>query len=251
MRKPLIAGNWKMNLLYSKVPEYFKILAESLKADKPHKAEILLAVPSPFLPLAREAAQSAGFLIAAQTLHEKAEGAYTGEISWPMLKDLDIRWTLVGHSERRQYFGETSQSVAEKAKICCENGITPIVCIGETRAEREAARTEKVLFEQIDPVLAALPAGAEFVFAYEPVWAIGTGLTATNQQAQEAHAYIRQVLKNKLGPAKADSCRILYGGSVKSSLIAGLMEQRDVDGALVGGASLDPREFAKIVVNAG
>lgn len=251
MRKTLIAGNWKMNLLYSKVPGYFQELSRCLRDSKPDKAQVLLAVPAPFLPLARESAQSAGFSIAAQNVHEKAEGAYTGEISWPMLKDLGIGWTLVGHSERRQYFNETNSSVAAKAKVCCENKIVPIICIGETKAEREANQTEKVLSSQLEPVLAAIPAEADFVLAYEPVWAIGTGLTASDQQAQDAHAFIRQLLKQRLGAKKADSCRILYGGSVKSSLIAGLMSQPDVDGALVGGASLDPQEFARIVTHAG
>ncbi len=250
MRTPLIAGNWKMNLLNSNVPGYFQELSRSLKAAGPHRAEVLLAVPAPFLPQARELASADGFIIAAQNMHEKAEGAFTGEISWAMLKDLGINWTLIGHSERRQYFNETDVSVAAKAKVACENGITPIICIGETRAEREAAQTEAVLSKQLRPVLEALPSSAQYVLAYEPVWAIGTGLTASDQQAQDAHAFIRGILKQKIG-AKAESCKILYGGSVKSSLIKGLMQQPDVDGALVGGASLDPHEFAKIVAFAG
>ncbi len=249
MRKPLIAGNWKMNLLYSKVPDYFHALTRELAA-KTHiqrsEVEVLLAVPAPFLGLAREFGEKNGLLIASQTIHEKPDGAYTGELSIPMLKDLGLQWTLIGHSERRQYFNETDSSVALKTKACLDQGIHPIVCVGETLAEREGNQTEAVLQRQIEAVLAQTGAASNFVVAYEPVWAIGTGLTASDEQAQAAHAFIRQVLRKKLGPA-ADQMRILYGGSVKSSNIKGLMKQPDVDGALVGGASLDPVEFAKIV----
>jgi triosephosphate isomerase len=248
MRKPLIAGNWKMNLLYSKVPEYMQTLnreiaAKNLKRDQ---VEVLLAVPAPFLGIAREYGEKNGILIASQTIHEKADGAFTGELSIPMLKDLGIRWTLIGHSERRQYYNETDSGVALKTKACLDQGINPIVCVGETRAEREGGQTEAVLKRQVEAVLQQTGTASNFVIAYEPVWAIGTGLTASDAQAQEAHAFIRGVLRQKLGSA-ADSLRILYGGSVKSSNIKGLMQQPDVDGALVGGASLDPVEFARIV----
>lgn len=246
-RKPMIAGNWKMNLLYSKVPHYFEQLSLELKKQKTRPAaDVLLAVPAPFLGLAREIGQRDGYLIAAQNVHEKADGAFTGEISVPILKDLDIRWSLVGHSERRQYYNETDASVAQKAKVCCEQGITPIVCIGETKSEREQSLTEKVLDRQLEAVLKVLSAASDWVIAYEPVWAIGTGLTASEAQAQDAHAFIRERLRKDLG-SRADQLRILYGGSVKSSNIKGLMQQKDIDGALVGGASLDPAEFARIV----
>jgi triosephosphate isomerase len=249
MRKPLIAGNWKMNHLYSKVPSYFQKLSLELQGKVDPRSgpvEVLLAVPAPFLVLAREIAEKSGFLIAAQNVHEKAEGAFTGEVSIPMLKDMGLTWTLVGHSERRQYYNETDVSVAAKTKACIEQGVTPIVCVGETRAEREAGQTEAVLRRQVEAVLAAVGSSEAYVIAYEPVWAIGTGLTATDAQAQEAHAFIRGVLRQQIG-AGADRLRILYGGSVKSSNATGLMQQPDVDGALVGGASLDPAEFAKIV----
>ncbi|MFY7930735.1 MAG: triose-phosphate isomerase [Oligoflexus sp.] len=249
MRKPLIAGNWKMNHLYSQVPAYFQKLSEELKGKVDPRAgqvDILLAVPAPFLGLAREVAEQSGYLVAAQTVHEKADGAFTGEISVPMLKDMGLRWTLVGHSERRQYYNETDASVAAKAKACIEQDVTPIVCVGETRVEREAGQTEAVLRRQMEAVLSAVGSSVAYVIAYEPVWAIGTGLTATEAQAQEAHAFIRSVLRSKIGSG-AEQLRILYGGSVKSSNISGLMKQVDVDGALVGGASLDPAEFSKIV----
>ncbi|WP_141736633.1 triose-phosphate isomerase [Oligoflexus tunisiensis] len=249
MRKPMIAGNWKMNLLYSKVPEYLQTLNRELAANsriRRDAVDVLLAVPAPFLGLAREYGEKHGILIAAQTIHEKPEGAFTGELSIPMLKDLGLRWTLIGHSERRQYYNETDASVAAKAKACLDQGINPIVCVGETRAEREGGQTEAVLKRQVEAVLRETGAASNFVIAYEPVWAIGTGLTATDEQAQEAHAFIRGILRQKLGGA-AEALRILYGGSVKSSNIKGLMKQPDVDGALVGGASLDPVEFARIV----
>ncbi len=249
MRKPLIAGNWKMNLLYSKVPEYMQTLSREIAAKshvKRDQVEVLLAVPAPFLGIAREYGEKSGIHIASQTIHEKADGAFTGELSIPMLKDLGIRWTLIGHSERRQYYNETDASVAVKTKACLDQGINPIVCVGETRAEREGGQTEAVLKRQVEAVLQQTGTASNFVVAYEPVWAIGTGLTASDAQAQEAHAFIRGILRQKLGSA-ADSLRILYGGSVKSSNIKGLMQQPDVDGALVGGASLDPVEFARIV----
>ncbi len=247
MRKPLIAGNWKMNLLCSQVPAYFQTLMQSLKGKPGQRTvDILLAVPAPFLSLAREMAERDGLLIAAQTVHEKAEGAFTGEISLPMLLDLGVSWTLVGHSERRQYFNETDRSVALKARAAVERGVTPIVCVGETKDEREKSLTETVLRRQLETVLAELPRDADWVIAYEPVWAIGTGLTASDQQAQDAHAFIRQLLRQHSGE-HADAMRILYGGSVKSSNAAGLFKQPDIDGALVGGASLDPLEFARII----
>lgn len=249
MRKPLIAGNWKMNLIYSKVPSYLQTLNQEISAKRHvqrDQVDVLVAVPAPFLDIAREYGDKHGILVAAQNIHEKAEGAFTGELSIPMLKDLGIRWTLIGHSERRQYYNETDHAVALKTKACLDQGVNPIVCVGETRAEREAAQTETVLQRQVETVLQQTASASNFVIAYEPVWAIGTGLTATDEQAQAAHAFIRGVLRKKLGAA-ADSIRILYGGSVKSSNIKGLMQQEDVDGALVGGASLDPVEFAKIV----
>mgnify|MGYP001604365390 CR=1 FL=1 len=246
MRKPLIAGNWKMNLLNSKVPAYFSALGEVIQGIDRQKVDALLAVPAPFLTVAREHAQRVGVIIATQTIHEKAEGAFTGEISLPMLLDIGIRWTLIGHSERRQYFNETDSSVAAKTKAALAADVHPIVCVGETRAEREAGQMEVVLRRQMEAVLAVCAQDSQFTIAYEPVWAIGTGLTATDAQAEEAHAFIRNVVRQKLG-GLADRLRVLYGGSVKSSNIQGLLAQANVDGALIGGASLDPLEFGKTV----
>lgn len=249
MRKPLIAGNWKMNLLHSKVPAYFEALLRGLEKSDRGQADVLLAVPSPFLGIAKEYGHRAHVHIAAQTVHDRDDGAFTGEISLPMLKDLGIHWTLIGHSERRQYYNETDASVAAKTKAAIAHGIHPIVCIGETRAEREGGLTESVLKRQLDVVLTEIGKTNQFTLAYEPVWAIGTGLTATDDQAQAAHAFIRAQLIDRLGAGIAKELRILYGGSVKSSNIHGLMKQTDVDGALVGGASLDPQEFARIVTS--
>lgn len=245
-RKPLIAGNWKMNLVNSKVAAYFAGLGESLHGVDRSKVDVLLAVPAPFLSTAREHAQKVGAIVATQTIHEKTDGAYTGEISLPMLQDLGIRWTLIGHSERRQYYNETDASVAAKTKASLAADVHPIVCVGETREERESNQMKIVLRRQVDAVMAVVNADSVFTIAYEPVWAIGTGLTATDTQAEEAHAFIREVVRQHHG-ALADRLRILYGGSVKSSNIQGLMTQPNVDGALIGGASLDPAEFGKTV----
>ena len=245
-RKPLIAGNWKMNLLNSKVPAYFTALEEATRGIERQKVDVLLAVPAPFLTTAREHAQRAQTIIATQTIHEKADGAFTGEISIPMLQDIGIRWTLIGHSERRQYYNESDSSVAAKTKASLASDIHPIVCVGETRGEREAGKMEEVLRRQIEAILEVVDGNSEFTIAYEPVWAIGTGLVASDAQAQEAHAFIRGVVRLKFS-ALADRLRILYGGSVKSSNIQGLLAQADVDGALIGGASLDPAEFGKTV----
>ncbi|RYZ59125.1 MAG: triose-phosphate isomerase [Proteobacteria bacterium] len=246
MRKPLIAGNWKMNLLNSKVPAYFTDLEKAIHGVDRKKVDTLLAVPAPFLATAREHAQRAGTLIATQTIHEKNDGAFTGEISIPILKDLGIDWTLIGHSERRQYYNETDASVAAKTKATLAAGIHPIVCVGETREEREAGKMKDVLKRQMEAVLAVVSADSAFTVAYEPVWAIGTGLTASDEQAEEAHAFIRAIVAAKF-PTLAERLRILYGGSVKSSNIQGLLKQPNVDGALIGGASLDPAEFGKTV----
>lgn len=248
MRKPLIAGNWKMNLLHSKVPGYFEALQKGLEKADRSKADVLLAVPAPFLGIAKEFGHRSHVHIAAQTIHDRDDGAFTGEISLPMLKDLGIGWALIGHSERRQYYNETDATVAAKTKAAIAQGVHPIVCIGETRGEREGGLTEEVLKRQLNVVLTEIGKTNQFTIAYEPVWAIGTGLTATDDQAQSAHAYIRALLNERLGGI-SNELRILYGGSVKSSNIHGLMQQPDVDGALVGGASLDPQEFAKIVTS--
>lgn len=246
MRKPLIAGNWKMNLLNSQVPAYMQKLEAATSGVDKTKVEMLLAVPALFAGTAREYSKASQVHIATQTIHEKNEGAFTGELSIPMLKDLGLSWTLIGHSERRQYYNETDASVAAKTKASLDAKIHPIVCVGETRAEREGGKMQDVLARQMKAILDVCSADSVLTIAYEPVWAIGTGLTATDAEAQEAHAFIRKTIKDRFG-ALAETTRILYGGSVKSSNIQGLLRQTDVDGALIGGASLDPAEFGKTV----
>lgn len=247
MTKPrtMIAGNWKMHKTAADVESFFKDFIPLTKHVNPTKTEMLIAAPYTLLATAKAAVGKANIRIAAQNVHFEAQGAFTGEISIAMLKDLGINATLIGHSERRQYFAETDQTVNKKLLACLQHGILPIVCIGETRAEREAGKTGTVVTTQLRGALAGVKDAKDLVIAYEPVWAIGTGLTATNAQAQEVHALIRGLLKEQFG-AVGDSIRILYGGSVKSDNVAGLLAEKDINGGLVGGASLKADEFAKI-----
>jgi triosephosphate isomerase len=190
------------------------------------------------------------FHVGAQNAHEAENGAFTGEVSVAMLKEEAIRHVILGHSERRQYFGETSEKVAAKAKVCMEQAVVPIVCIGESRAARESGDTQKVLAAQLLPVLQAIPKNDRIIFAYEPVWAIGTGLAATAEMAEETHKFIRGVLVESFGEKIASKLRIVYGGSVKANNARDLFSMANIDGALVGGASLDPSQFAEIVLAA-
>ncbi len=209
------------------------------------------AICPPYIDLAVALAAAAGSNvgIGAQNLAAGKEGAMTGEISGHMLKTIGCKYVLVGHSERRQFFGENEAGVLSKTQAALEYGLTPIVCVGELLAQRESGSTEAVLKQQFDGGMAPLSAEqfAKIVIAYEPVWAIGTGKVATPEQAAEAHAYIRGLVAEKFGNAQALAIRILYGGSVKPDNVAGLMSKGDIDGALVGGASLDPKSFAAIV----
>ncbi len=212
------------------------------------KAEVVVCPPFVNLPSAIEAAQGSNIDIGAQDVFWLKEGAYTGEVSAPMLAALGCRWVIIGHSERRQYFAETNETVFKKTRSALEAGLKPIVCVGERLEEREAGITEHVLAAQFEGGIAGLtPAEfARLVIAYEPVWAIGTGRTATPEIAGEAHAFLRSRIQVHFGEAAAEACRILYGGSVKPENIKGLMAQADLDGALVGGASLEPHGFSAI-----
>jgi triosephosphate isomerase len=247
MRNPVIAGNWKM---YKTAEEASAFVREFLPlvADA-GPVEIVLAPP--FLCLAAVAALTRGTRVgvASQNVHFADEGAYTGEVSPRMVRDAGAAYAIVGHSERRQYFLETDGFVNRKVRAALAAGLVPILCLGETLAEREAGRTIEVVERQIRDGLAEVPASAagRIVVAYEPVWAIGTGKTATPAQAQEVHAFLRGRLKELWGDQAGNSVRILYGGSVKPENIATLMAQEDIDGALVGGASLSAGSFAKIV----
>ena len=246
-RKPVLAGNWKM---FKTVPETvgylneFKILTQYTEG-----CEIVIAPPFPVLAAAAETVQGSRIRIAAQNLHWEKEGAFTGEISAPMLRAAGCSDVIIGHSERRQYFGETDETVNRRVRAALEGGLRPIVCVGETLAEREANQTTDVLLRQIDGALASLTpeSASPIIVAYEPVWAIGTGRTATPEIAEEAHQVLRDRVRENLGAETADRLRILYGGSVKPANIQGLMACPNIDGGLVGGASLEPALMAAII----
>ncbi len=248
-RKLIIAGNWKMNKTVAEALD----LARSLKIELANVKEVDIVVCPPFTALCEvsKVILDSNLRLGAQNMSEHNVGAYTGEIASVMLKEFSVRYVILGHSERRQYQKESDALVARKALAVHGAALKPIVCIGETLAEREAGQTQKVLETQVRGSLAGLSKElmAETVVAYEPVWAIGTGKTATTAQAQEAHAFIRGVLGKMFDEAVARRVRIQYGGSVKPSNARELMSQADVDGALVGGASLEARSFADIIKN--
>ncbi len=247
MRKPLVAGNWKMNGSREGALRLTQDLVQGLDAATLAQAEVLLCPPFVHLPEAARALKGSGLMLGAQDLCAEDNGAYTGEISGPMLKDFDCAYVIVGHSERRSLYGESDALVARKFMAAQKAGLTPILCVGETLAEREAGSTPQVVTRQLKAVLdaAGIAAFAHAVVAYEPVWAIGTGRTAKSDQAQEVHALIRGVLAGQDAKIAA-AARLLYGGSVKASNAAELFHMPDIDGGLVGGASLDAREFLAI-----
>ncbi|MFA5357111.1 MAG: triose-phosphate isomerase [Candidatus Omnitrophota bacterium] len=249
MRKTIIAGNWKM---YKSIGEAIE-LANGLKRElyKLDSQDVDIVLCPPFTALSEvfEVISDSNIDLGAQNIYFQEEGAFTGEISPLMLKDAGCKYVIIGHSERRQYFGETNESVNSKLKAALKHGLTPIVCVGETLKQREAEETFKVLEDHISNGLKDIPETdiSRVVIAYEPVWAIGTGKTATSAQAEEAHKYIRGLLKKMYNDDAAEAMRIQYGGSVKPDNITELMNQPDVDGALVGGASLKVDTFADIV----
>ena len=247
MRHPFIAGNWKMFKTVHEAVVYVKEFRSLVKDIE--DVEIVVAPTFTAVHACAEAARNTRVGIAAQNLHWEREGAFTGEISGPMIKEAGAEYVIIGHSERRTLFGETDEMVNRKVRAAIAANLIPIVCIGETLAEREAGATMSVLDRQIKAGFDAITGeqvGA-LVIAYEPVWAIGTGRTATAVQAQEAHAHIRQRLRQWFGGTAADECHVIYGGSVKPDNTKELVGQPDVDGALVGGASLDIKSFFEIV----
>ena len=246
MRRKLIAGNWKM---YKTATEAVALVGEIEKGVSGAPGDALVAPPYTALVAVVAAAKGSPLAVAAQNMHFEKEGAYTGEVSAAMLKDVGVTHVILGHSERRQYFAETDEGVAKKTKVALDSGLTPISCVGETLAEREAGRTMEIVGRQVDAILNSVTAdeAKRVVIAYEPVWAIGTGKVATPEQAQEVHAFIRQRIAAKHGKAVAEVVRVLYGGSVKPDNVKGLMALPDVDGALVGGASLKADSFLKLV----
>jgi triosephosphate isomerase len=246
-RTPLIAGNWKMYKTSPAAVETAQQLVE-LVADSAD-VDIMIAPVFTALDPVSKVVKNSRVALGAQNLYWKKEGAYTGEISADMLVSAGCRYVIIGHSERRQYFGETDESVNKKIRAAIDAALIPVFCVGESEAERESGQTFSVLDKQVKKGLEGYFAKdlGTLVIAYEPVWAIGTGKTATKEQAQEAHAYIRSLIEQTFDEALAQAVRILYGGSVKPDNIAALMEMPDIDGALVGGASLDAESFSKIV----
>jgi len=241
MRKKLVVGNWKMH--GSRAAN--AALLSGLKEQGPWSAEVAVCVPFPYLAETALALTGQAVLLGAQDCSAFEQGAYTGEVSSAMLADLGCRYVIVGHSERRAYHHESDQLVADKAKAALAHGVTPIVCVGETLAEREAGQTEAVVKRQLAAVIHTLThCIGEIVLAYEPVWAIGTGLTASPEQAQSVHAVLRMQLH--AATQKSDAMRILYGGSVKPDNAAQLFAQADIDGGLIGGAALKAADFAVI-----
>jgi triosephosphate isomerase len=247
MRIPFIAGNWKMYKTVQEAVLYAKELRSIVKDVS--NVEMVVAPPFTAIAAVAEALRNTNVGVAAQNLHWEREGAFTGEISAGMIAEAGAEYAIIGHSERRRLFGETDATVVLKVVAAMEAGLTPIVCVGETLDERERNETFAVLDRQIKDGLNRLTAEqiAELVVAYEPVWAIGTGRNATAAQAGEAHSHIRQQLGQWFGAAAAEQCHVIYGGSVKPENIAELVREPDVDGALVGGASLDVRSFVAIV----
>jgi triosephosphate isomerase len=246
VRRTIVAANWKM---YKTVREA-EAFVDALLPRVAGVRDVEIVIAPPFTALAAVGRKLAGspLLLCAQNVHPEKQGAFTGEIAAGMLAELGCRYAIVGHSERRALFGESDAFVAKKAAALLEHGIRPIVCVGETLEQREQGRTNAVVSAQLEGSLANVPkeAAEEVVVAYEPVWAIGTGKTATPELAQEVHALVRAQLRRRFG-ASGDKIRIQYGGSVKPENAASLLAQADIDGALVGGASLDPESFARIV----
>lgn len=243
MRTPFIAGNWKMNM----TAESGAKLVEELKPlVRDAKCNVALCVPAILIPAMTEAAKGSNIAIGAENVHWAEKGAYTGEISCEQLKEYGVKYAIIGHSERRQYFGETDEGVNKRTLAALANDVTPIVCVGETLQERENGTTEAVLSRQIEKGLANVEDITKVVIAYEPVWAIGTGRTATDEQAEETIAFIRKKIGEVFCPKCAEKVIIQYGGSMNAANCKGLMAQPDIDGGLIGGASLK-LDFAKIV----
>ncbi len=247
MRRPVIVGNWKLYKTVQETLQFIEQLTPLVQSS--NHCDIVIAPPFTALSEAVRGVHGTNIAISAQNLFWEREGAFTGEVSAPMLADLGCRYCIIGHSERRQFFGETNETVNRKTRAALDARLIPIVCVGETLAQREASQTGSIIQTQFDEGLNGLTVQDFFriVIAYEPVWAIGTGRTATPEIAVEVHKQIRRRAEQKFGAEAAKSSRILYGGSVKPDNIKGLMAQMDIDGALVGGASLKAESFASIV----
>ena len=251
MRKQIAAANWKMNLSVEQAITLLdEIVSKNIRLSE--NQEAVFGVPFPYLLLAKDKiSNSKNYFVAAQNCYTKDSGAFTGEVSAAMLSSLDIKYVIVGHSERREYFSEDNQTLSLKVDVCLKNNLKPIFCCGESLEIREAGTQNDYVETQLKESLFHLDSSAikDFVIAYEPIWAIGTGKTATADQAQEMHAHIRNVLAKKYGNEIAESISILYGGSVKANNAKEIFSKPDVDGGLVGGASLNATEFAEIITS--
>mgnify|MGYP002622537693 CR=1 FL=1 len=250
MRKKIVAGNWKMNLTFTEADELLDALMSELeKVDLPRDVQVIVCPPYPYLEMASDFAGDSYFMVGAQNVSDQERGAYTGEVSAEMLESMELDCCIVGHSERRAYYGETDATVAAKVDRLLAHGLKPIVCVGEVLEEREAGRQLEVVGRQVEQGLFHLTDAQmqQVVVAYEPVWAIGTGRTATPDQAQEMHAHIRSLLAGKYGTGVADEVSILYGGSCKPSNAKELFAMPDIDGGLIGGASLKAADFMGII----
>jgi triosephosphate isomerase len=249
MRTPIIAGNWKM---FKTAGEATAFIVEIKGKAEVEGVESVICAPFTALPALAHAVKGTSIKIGAQNLHFEDNGAYTGEISGVMLKDLGVHYVIIGHSERRQYFAESNEIVNRKAHAAFRHGLTPIICVGEKLEERETGQTKDVVRVQTEGAFADLSAeqAATSVIAYEPIWAIGTGKSSTAEDANEVTSYIRSVVARLFGTETADKVRIQYGGSVKPNTVAEYMGQSDIDGALVGGASLEPASYVALVEGA-
>lgn len=252
MRRLFVAGNWKMNLVSGSAKALAQALRDGLASGK-SGCQVAVCPPFPYLGLVGDVVRGSGIELGAQNAYFEKPGAFTGEVAPEMLKDIGCTWVILGHSERRQLLGECDALIAKKVASALAAGLQVILCVGETLDQRQANATETVLDGQMQGSLAGIEAAAmkSIVIAYEPVWAIGTGVTATPEQAQQAHAHLRMWLRNRYNSLVADETRILYGGSVKPQNAKTLLELPDVDGALVGGASLKPDDFLPIIQAAG
>jgi len=252
MRKKIVAGNWKMNKNFFDAEELMADIAEALEVSKPENAEVVLFPPYLYLEMATDIAAESSFSVGAQNVYPLACGAFTGEIRAVMLKSLEVEYCIVGHSERRKYFQERHAFLAQKVDALLAHELIPIFCCGEVLPEREAGKHFDVVRKQLEESIFHLGTGAfsKVVIAYEPVWAIGTGVNATPAQAQEMHAFIRGLIAQKYGDKTASETRILYGGSCNAKNARELFSQPDVDGGLIGGASLKAEEFIEIIHSA-
>lgn len=247
MRPTIIAGNWKMNKVFEEASDFLIALSEFLESQTTDRLEVIVCPPSVYLELATDISVESAFAVGAQNVNENEFGAFTGEISAPMLSSLELSYCIVGHSERRQYFAEQDEIINLKVKALHEYAVTPIVCIGETSEQREAGKTKQVIEKQLRICLKDVNLNNETIIAYEPVWAIGTGKNATPEQAEEIHKFIREWLKENYDEDIADNTPIIYGGSMSPDNLEGLLAQSNIDGGLIGGASLKIESFTKMI----